>query len=74
MQKAYPSFEKISQLGNGLFETPKKSIYGVVDGNGKEIVPCDFEKIEILPTGIIKVIKQGEIGYFNRNGMPIFKL
>lgn len=71
---SYPSFDKINQLGYGLFETPKKAIYGVIDGNGQEIVPCQYEKVEVLSMGIIKVIKQGEIGYFNLNGEPVFEI
>lgn len=73
IQKAYPSFSKISQLGNGMFETLKKPVYGVIDQNGQEILPCTFEKIEFLSQGIFKVIKQGEIGYYDRNGKVIFE-
>ena len=73
IQKTYPSFSKITQLGNGLFETLKKPIYGIIDHNGQEIIPCTYEKIEFLSPGIFKVIKQGEIGYYDRNGRVIFE-
>ncbi len=45
-----------------------------MDQNGEEVIPCVFEKIEILSNGIIRVVKEGEVGFFDKNGNPLFEL
>lgn len=73
-QKSFPSFNTINQKGKGLFESDKKSTYGLYDNNGNELLPAIYEKIECITEELIKVYKVGEIGYYKLNGQAIFDL
>lgn len=74
IQKSYPSFNEIIPCGNNLFQARKKTLYGVFDRNGNNILPPIYERVEFLGDGIIQVIRNGELGYYSMDGTPIFDL
>ena len=51
------------------------SYYGLLDEDGKVILPCEYDEdsIDMVPPGLIKAKKRGKYGVFDLEGNPIVK-
>ncbi|GEM_PF-2119202 len=74
-KKGYPkslgAYDKIDPVGNNLFVTKKQPLYGLFDAHGNEIIPVEFQEINVLNKNLIQCVKEGDIHYFDCSGKPI---
>ena len=60
---------------NNILKVKKDGKYGVIDLNGKEIVPCEYEKIEALRgvTNSLVTTKNSKLGLIDNSGSIIIE-
>lgn len=60
---------------NNILKVKKDGKYGVIDFNGKEIVPCEYEKIEALRgvTNSLLTTKNSKLGLIDNSGSTIIE-
>ncbi len=66
-------FSSVKILENGWALAQCDYLYGIVDAKGQEILPVGYESIRVR-NGLIKVEKQGMIGYLTLSGQWVWKL
>jgi hypothetical protein len=69
--KSIDNFDEIKPCGNNVFSTSPKSVYGLMDSHGNEILPSIYEQINLLYGSIIQAVKGTSIFYFDTKGNPI---
>ncbi|MCI8384462.1 MAG: WG repeat-containing protein [Clostridia bacterium] len=83
-QEIYTQYEQIEAISNkdannniwyeeNVLKAKKDGKYGVIDLNGKELTPFQFDEIITIDgmKGIIKVVKDGKMGIINHEGKEI---
>lgn len=73
LSKSLASYSGLKQIGPQLFESKSIPTFGFIDSEGNVIVKPIYEKITILPEGIIQAISEGEIHYFDYKGNILYK-
>ena len=73
-----PMYEEIKYLGEGLFAACKQigagpcySRVGMIDCEGKEILPFEYTSAEEFKNGISKVVVDGKMGAVNAKGKEV---
>lgn len=61
----------IEEVGEGYILVKKNEMYGLLDPNGKQIVPCEYTSIGIMNEGFIPVSKGNKCGALNNKGEVI---
>ncbi|MBQ7256635.1 MAG: WG repeat-containing protein [Abditibacteriota bacterium] len=62
----YPFFEDLALC-------KRNNLYGYIDKQGKEVIPCEYTYGEFFQNGATKVCKGNEFYYINKENTPIFK-
>ena len=64
--------EIISKDGNGAFRT-MKSVYGMLDSDGNELIPCVYNRIDWKTSNLLEVSKElnGNYALFNKDGTQL---
>ena len=74
-QKGFPkslgAYSEIQPLGNNMFSTKKQALYGLYDSHGNQILPAEFQEINVLTNELIQGVREGTIFYFDRFGKPL---
>ncbi|MBR7001057.1 MAG: WG repeat-containing protein [Neisseriaceae bacterium] len=65
------NYTKVACLQEGLSVVTRDHKYGVIDVNGKEIIPLQYEFIGSLGGGLYPAKKDGKRGYINKQGKQI---
>lgn len=58
----------INDIGEGNILVKKDGKYGLLNKEGNEIIPCDYQKIGNINEGFIPVVKDNKFGAFNVDG------
>ena len=60
---------------NNVLRVEKEGKYGLIDLTGKEVLPCEYEEITVIPNikDAIKVKKDGKYGVVDSTGNEILK-
>ncbi len=70
-----PKFHAISHEKEGFFKVQSPGLrYGLHSKDGKAIVPAQYDTIEFLDNGIIKVEYADFVGYYRENGEALWAL
>lgn len=72
LSKSLPSYPTLKQVGPQLFESRSIPTYGFIDSQGNVLIKPIYEKITILPQGIIQAIREGEIHYYDYKGNILY--
>ena len=52
----------------------KKTLWGIMNGSGEEILPCSFDSIDEFVEGRAKVTRDNHTGYINESGHEEYEL
>lgn len=63
--------DQIHQSFPGIFMYRSKYQYGLLNNNGSELIPAEYDEINILSNGMIQLWKMGDVYYTDKNGVPI---
>ena len=86
-EKLFTEYEQIEAISNkdsnnnlwyeeGILKVKKGDKYGVINLEGKQLIPCEYEEIAVIPeiTNTIKVKKDGKYGLFDGTGKQILQV
>ena len=51
----------------------KEGLYGYLDENGQEVIPCQWDDVRSFHHGLACVVKNGKMAYINRQGKTIWQ-
>lgn len=66
--KAVRKYSCLCDFENGFAAVQNGEKWGVINTEGKEIVPCTYEMVSSFSDGMACVCKNGKWGYVNENG------
>lgn len=65
-------YDTVSKFENGYARVRAYGKYGLLDENGREVIPCQYDEISCSNTyfgaGYQIVVKDGKVGYVDQNG------
>lgn len=70
--KSYPGHRELSNCGGKYFQVKESAKVGLVDANGKEVIPPIYDFITKVSNDVVQVIQEGKVGYFRINGDVIY--
>lgn len=69
-----PGFGQLEQWNDRSVKIRSESLQGVIDHNGKQVVPVAFDRIEYVPGAQMLFVSNGELnGYMNMQGEWIWR-
>ncbi len=73
--KTTREYDRIDRASNGYSVARKNGLYGVIDQKGQEIVPLEYDNINVRATneylfkyGYTDAVKEGKFGFLNARG------
>ena len=69
-----PSFGSIVPVASNFFYARAKLHYGLYDGKGNQLLPCEYDHIDRVSGSILRVVKNGNIGYLRVDGRWILRV
>jgi hypothetical protein len=63
-----PKLEGLDDLGLGYYRAKRKGKYGILDENGAQIIPFDYDQIGHFDEGLVRVQRNGKWGLFHQSG------
>ena len=69
-----PTYEEVQSFSEGIASVCKGNLWGCIDKCGNEILPCQYQAVEICSDNRIAVKWQNRYGYFDRNGEKVIDL
>lgn len=67
-------YDKVREFSEGLAVVELDGLYGVIDKNGKEIVPALYQEIKDFSEGLAVVKLNDKYGFINREGKLVIPL
>jgi len=64
-------YEDIGTFGEGLFPAKVNGAYGYINGEGKTVIPHEWDTAGAFSEGLAPVSKCGFYGYINQDGQPV---
>lgn len=61
----------IGTWGEGLIRVKKEGKYGFINEEGREIVSCQYESVNIFHDGLAPVVRKAGCGYINKEGEEV---
>jgi hypothetical protein len=63
-----PSFGSIVPVASNFFYARARRHYGLYDTKGNELLPCEYEHVDPINGSVIRIVKNGNIGYLRPDG------
>ncbi|SFT88985.1 WG containing repeat-containing protein [Lishizhenia tianjinensis] len=70
--QAYPGYRELSNCGGRYFQTKESAKVGLIDAQGKEVIPPVYDYLEKVASDVVQVIQDGKVGYLRINGDVIY--
>lgn len=67
-----PSYTYLAHFNENLYHAVKKSKHGIIDRNGKIVLPFKYDAIDSLQDGKAKIVQGDYFEYIDSLGKPIF--
>ncbi|AEA43980.1 WG repeat-containing protein [Fluviicola taffensis] len=70
---SYPNFTEINYLAKGVFYAKAQPVHALYSSKGKELIPCEYERLKFISNKLVQCILRGNIYYFKTTGEQIAK-
>lgn len=67
-----PEYTQLDYFSDKLFHAVRNGKHGIVDVNGRNILPFVYDEIDSLVDGKAKAFLGNSIGYIDAEGLPVF--
>ena len=68
-----PEFQKLIRLGNSGWIAQRKNKYGIINSQGKILVPIKYRHVDRLTSNFVKLGNENDFAVYNEFGTPILK-